>query len=222
MGRLEKIMSLNFEGSLSPFSFPPPPPSPAQINMPLFWTRPLSQGHARHGRTGRRAAGAGRQRQQLEPTLDRTVRPANQPVDNVDADADAPQLGGRRAPVLLQHGRQADVVGRRIDRATGGRPARRRRPVRRHPVGRRVRQPFAVQVHRRLCRHVRMIETAVVHLRRKWRRLPAIEHRRRTVSFVTKLERRLRVFRFFQAKPLLTLAHIRWQRRVLRGPKNLS
>lgn len=143
----------------------------------------MSQGHARHGGTGRRVAGAGRQRQQLEPALDGTVRPADQPVDNVDADADAPELGGRRAAVLLQHGRQADD-GR------GGRGQRRARCGRggRWPVrgrfGHRVRHPLAVQVDG----HVRMI--AVVDLQRL-----AVEQFR-TFSLVAQLSdaRRRRTF----------------------------
>lgn len=65
----------------------------------------FAQGHARHGGAGRRAASVGRQRQQLEPALDRAVRPADQPMDDVDADADAPEFGGRRAALLFQHGR---------------------------------------------------------------------------------------------------------------------
>lgn len=120
----------------------------------------LSQGHTRHGGAGRRLAGAGRQRQQLEPALDGTVRPADQPVDHVDADADAPELGGRRAAVLLQHGRQADDRrgGRGERRARGGGwPVRGRRHGR---FGHRVRHPLAVQVDG----HVRMI--AVVDLQR--------------------------------------------------------
>uniref|UniRef100_A0A2S2R3H4 Uncharacterized protein n=1 Tax=Sipha flava TaxID=143950 RepID=A0A2S2R3H4_9HEMI len=117
----------------------------------------VSQGHSRHGGAGRRFAGAGRQRQQLEPALDGTVRPADQPVDHVNADADAPKLGGRRDAVLFQHGRQAD------DRGRGGRGERRPgdggRPVRGR-FGRRIRHPLAVQVDG----HVRMI--AVVDLQR--------------------------------------------------------
>lgn len=134
--------------------------------------RCVSQGHSRHGGAGRRVARAGRQRQQLEPALDGTVRPADQPVDHVDADADAPQLGGCRAAVLLQHGRQAD------DRGRGGRGERRARrdgrPVRGR-FGRRVRHPLAVQVDG----HVRMI--AVVDLQRL-----AVEQYR-TLSLVAQL-----------------------------------
>lgn len=134
----------------------------------------VSQGHPRHGRTGRRAAGARRQRQQLEPALDRAVRSPDQQVDNVDADADAPELGGRRSAVLLQHGRQADGRRRRRHRH----PERGRRDGDRR-FGHGVRHQFAVQVHG----HVRMI--AVVDHQRL-----AVEQRRRfrTFSLVAKLE----------------------------------
>lgn len=132
------------------------------------------QGHSRHGRTGRRAAGARRQRQQLEPALDRAVRSPDQQVDNVDADADAPELGGRRSAVLLQHGREADGRRRRRDRH----PERGRRDGDRR-FGHGVRHQFAVQVHG----HVRMI--AVVDHQRL-----AVEQQRRfrTFSLVAKLK----------------------------------
>lgn len=140
----------------------------------------VSQGHSRHGRTGRRAAGARRQRQQLEPALDRAVRSPDQQVDDVDADADAPELGGRRSAVLLQHGRQAD--GRRRRRVR--RPERGRRDGDRRRFGHGVRHQFAVQVHG----HVRMI--AVVDHQRL-----AVEQPRRfrTFSLVAKLRPQDRV-----------------------------
>lgn len=134
------------------------------------------QGHPRHGRTGRWAVGARRQRQQLEPALDRAVRSPDQQVDNVDADADAPELGGRRCAVLLQHGRQAD--GRRRRRRRERHPERGRRDGDRR-FGHGVRHQFAVQVHG----HVRMI--AVVDHQRL-----AVEQQRRfrTFSLVAKLK----------------------------------
>lgn len=115
------------------------------------------QGHARYGRVRRRSARAGRQRQQLEPALDRALRSAYQPVDHVDANADAPELSGRRSAVLFQHGRQADDG--RGGRHRGWNCARRnnaRRPMwrrRRDRLGHGLRHPLAVQVDR----HVRMI-----------------------------------------------------------------
>lgn len=134
----------------------------------------MFQGHSRHGRDGRRTARARRQRQQLEPALDRAVRSADQQVDNVDGDADAPELGGRRVAVLLQHGLEAHHV-----RGHGaGRSGRRARwPVRRLDgrFRRGVCHAFSVQVNG----HVRMI--AVVDLQRL-----AVEQFR-TFSLVAKL-----------------------------------
>lgn len=73
-------------------------------------------------------------------------------MDNVDADADAPELGGRRSTVLFQHGRQADDGRQRRDHK-----CRRRHERKRRDGGRQfwngVRHKFAIQVHR----HVRMI-----------------------------------------------------------------
>lgn len=102
------------------------------------------QGHPRHGRAGRRSAGVGRQRQQLQLALDRALRSAHQPVDHVNADAHPPQFGGRRALVLLQHGGQAIRT-----HGVGRVPVRRR--SHRSRLGHRLGHAFAVQVHRHVC-----------------------------------------------------------------------
>lgn len=139
----------------------------------------VPQGHTRHGGAGRGSAGTRRKRQQFQPALDGTVWSADQPVDHVDADADAQEFRGRRFAVLLQHGRQTDN-GRSLHFRDGagchaGRPVRWRRHF-----GHGVRHPFAVQVYR----HVRMI--TVVDLQ-----LLAVEQFR-TFSLVAKLASRSR------------------------------
>lgn len=102
-------------------------------------------------------------------------------MDNVDADADAPELGGSRSPVLLQHGRQADDGRQRWDHK-----CRRRHEWKRRDGGRQfwngVRHKFAVQVHR----HVRMI--AVVD--HQWLAVEQQQQQQRfrTFSLVAKLE----------------------------------